>query len=98
MSLLTQHSDFSLHEMEAARLALQKAYKQLETNEKPSTLTKLGFLRKTPSPRTTANEAVLNAFSHDFKGLQAVVERFETSWKGNQNKVSNTTTLIHRQS
>jgi hypothetical protein len=84
--------------LEAARLALQKAYKQLETDEKPSTLAKLGFSRKTPSPRTTANEAVLNAFSHDFKSLQAIVERFESNWKGNQNKVSDTMAFTHHHS
>ncbi|KAF3039788.1 hypothetical protein E8E12_009144 [Didymella heteroderae] len=80
-------SEFSLHEMEAARLALQKAYTQLERDEKPSTLAKHRFSRNTPSPRATANEAVVNAFAHDFKSLQAVVEKFETNWKGNQNNV-----------
>ena len=93
---LTPDSEFSFHEMEAAKLALEKAHKQLESNEKPTTLAKLGFSRNAPSPRTTANGAVLNAFSHDFKSLQAAVERFETNWKGNQNKVSDAMTLTHR--
>lgn len=73
--------------METASLALQKACKEVETEEKkPSTLGKMRLARK--SAREIANEAVLSSFVHDFKGLQAVVESFESEWKNGQNKVS----------
>lgn len=72
--------------MEAARLALQKACTQIEADEKPSSWKKMGLQRK--PARATANEAMLNSFVHDFKGLQAVVESFESEWKDGQKKVS----------
>ena len=71
--------------MEAATLALQKACKQVETDERPSTLSKMGLQRK--SARAVANEAVLSSFAHDFKGLQTVVDRFESQWKDGQKEV-----------
>lgn len=84
---LTLDSDFGFHEMEAARLALQKACKQVETADgKPSPLAKLGFQRK--SARATANDAVLSSATQDFKGLQAIVESFEVQWQGGQKQAS----------
>ena len=79
--------------MEAARLALQKACKELQMEDKKSsTSTRLGFARK--SARVEANEAVSNSFVHDFKGLQAVVEGFESKWKDSQSEVSTLATSM----
>jgi hypothetical protein len=73
---LTLESDDGVHEMEAARMALEKACKEIGQIDEKSSRTRLGLIRK--SARTTANKAMREAFVHDFAGLQAVVGNFES--------------------
>ncbi|OSS52612.1 hypothetical protein B5807_02486 [Epicoccum nigrum] len=80
-----QSNDDGVHEMETARLALEKACKEIGQIEEKSSRSRLGLIRK--SARTTANKAMLGSFVHDFAGLQAVVGNFESEWKGGQTTV-----------
>jgi hypothetical protein len=77
--------------MDEAGLALQRVCEQLESTEKPSTWTKMGFSRK--STREAANETMLNVAATDFNDLRRIVQGFESKWKGNQSEVSK---ALHR--
>ncbi|KAF3003191.1 hypothetical protein E8E13_009495 [Curvularia kusanoi] len=76
-------NDDGFHEMEAARLKLETALKEIEQAEaKPSGRAKLGLTRK--PPRTTANKALADLRVRDLAGLKTVVESFESDWKDEQ--------------
>jgi hypothetical protein len=91
---LTFESDDGVHEMEAARMALEKACKEIGQIDEKSSRTRLGLVRK--SARTTANKAMRETLLHDFAGLQAIVGNFESEWKGGQTTVSTFTIVDYR--
>lgn len=80
-------SNFRSHELEAARLALQAACKQLEKDERKSSVFQMTSLKRTKH-RAAANEALLGSGAYDFNSLQTVVEGFESQWKDGQKHVS----------
>ena len=83
--LIAHHSNAVFHAAEAARLALMKTCKMLETPEQPSTLAKIGFSRK--PAKAAANAAVQGRVADGFVQLRDYINGLESVWKSRQGRV-----------
>lgn len=83
--LITNRSDANFHAAEAARLALMKTCKMLETPEQPSTLAKIGFSRK--PAKVAANAAMQGRVADGFVQLRDYINGLESVWKSRQGRV-----------
>ncbi|EDU45003.1 hypothetical protein PtrSN002B_011279 [Pyrenophora tritici-repentis] len=79
-------SGASFHAAESARLALVKTCKTFETQEQPSTLSKIGFNRK--PARSTANTALQSRVADGFVHLSEYIGNLETEWRSKQGRAA----------
>ncbi|EFQ94164.1 hypothetical protein PTT_08250 [Pyrenophora teres f. teres 0-1] len=79
-------SGASFHAAESARLALMETCKIFETQERVSTLSKIGFSRK--PARTAANTALQSRVADGFVHLSEYIGNLETEWKSKQGRAA----------
>jgi len=83
------NSDAVFHAAETARLALTKTCKIFETQDQPSTLSRISFGRK--PAKVAANTALQSRVADGFVRLSDYVNGLESVWKTKQGRVRSIT-------